>query len=61
MTQMVKSMAQALVISYLLGEVRALPVMTTTVDHGDNAAVKAVGTGLANISCGKYMRNVKGA
>lgn len=61
MTQMVKSMAQALVISYLLGEVSALPVMTTTVDHGDNAAVKAAGAGLADYSCGKYMRDVKGA
>ena len=28
MTQMVKSMAQALVISYLLGEVSALPRLT---------------------------------
>jgi len=61
MTQMVKSMAQALVISYLLGEVSALPVMTTTEDHGDAAAVKNASTGTADFSCGKYMRNVKGA
>ena len=62
MTQMVKSMAQALVISYLLGEVSALPVMTTTVDHGNVGAVKdANGAGTVDYSCGKYMRNVKGA
>ena len=57
---MVKSMAQALVISYLLGEVSALPRLTTAANHGDNAAVKAAGTGLADYSCGKYMRNVEG-
>lgn len=61
MTKTVRAMAQALVVAHLLGEVDALPAYTTTVDYGDDAQVKAAGTGKASISCGLYMRGVKGA
>lgn len=60
MTKTVRAMAQALVVAHLLGEVDALPVYTATVDYGDSAAVKTAGTGTAGISCGLYMRGVKG-
>ena len=61
MTKTVRAMAQALVVAHLLGEVDALPVYTATVDYGDMAEVKAEGTGKIGISCGLYMRGVKGA
>jgi hypothetical protein len=61
MTKTVRAMAQALVVAHLLGEVDALPAYTTVVDYGDDAAVKAEGAGKSGISCGLYMRGVKGS